>query len=143
MKYIKTIIIITICLIMATSVCFAETRNIDKSTITPYYIVTQNTVESFSINTSGVASMTARLSPRVESDVDQVKITLTIKSSDGTNVYNKTFGAAWSDLYDAYRVNKTYQLQNKGNYTFNVTYKCYKNTTLIETIRTNYYIDAY
>lgn len=143
MKRIKSILIVVICVIMTTSVCYAETKVVGNEIVSPYYLVTKKTVEVFSINSSGVASMTASLSPMSKDEVDKVKITLIIKKSNGTSVYSKTYDASWSNLHADYRLTKTYQLPSKGIYSFNAVYKCYKNNNLIETITTDYILDAY
>lgn len=139
----KKLIIVWMCLtLLVSSNCICANAQTDEN-IQPYFIVTQNTSETFSINSSGVASMTAALSPKDASKVDTVKVTFKIKNSNGVSVYNKTYTASWSSLFGEYNLYKTYQLSGRDAYMFNVVYKCYKNNTLIETITTDYIVDSY
>ena len=52
-----------------------------------------------------------------------------------TQVYNKTYDATWSNVSKSYSTTKNYQLGKAGRYTFRATYKCYKNGSLLETIK--------
>ncbi len=143
MKRRKRVFVLLICLAIMTSFsCINASAHIT-DIAQPYYVVTFNTSETFSINSSGVASMTAALVPKNTSKVDSVKVTFTIKNSDGTNIYSKTFTAPWNSLFSEYSIAKSYQLPGRDIYRCNTTYKCYKNNTLVETITTDYIVDSY
>ena len=139
MKNILRIATLIVCIVVITSFNFIGVEASVKQNIEPCYIVTQNTSETFNINSSGLASMTAV----DKNQVDEVKVTLNIKKTNGTNVYSKSYMASWSGLFSEYNLTKTYQLSNRGDYRFNVVYKCYKNNILVETITTDYIIDSY
>jgi len=86
----KKLIVVWMCLtLLVSSNCICANAQTDEN-IQPYFIVTQNTSETFSINSSGVASMTAALSPKDTSKVDTYTITYNISYNDYSNTLTKT-----------------------------------------------------
>ena len=134
----KKIIFVTLILsiiFLSTANCFAAIFSENYTDSSPYYVGTRSHEEVFIISNSGQATMDVMLKPLNSSAIDKVMITLTIKNSSGTTVYNKSYDSAWSNVDGAYCVIKNYQLESAGRYTFQATYKCYKKNTLIETIK--------
>lgn len=109
----------------------------------PYYVGTKSHNELFNISDSGKATMNVALSPLSSASMNEVKVTLTIKNSSGTKVYNRTYNMPWNSVYGKYKLTKEYQLPNSGTYSFQATYKCYKNNTLLETINTKSIYKSY
>ena len=91
MKKIITILFILLILFSLTSNCFAATFSDEGTEIEPYYVGTRSHTEIFNISSSGVATMNVALAPFSTTTIDEVKATLVIKNSSGTNVYNKTY----------------------------------------------------
>ena len=132
-KFFATALILLM-LALSTANCFAATSS-SNSEMSAQYVVTMLHVETFTISSGGMASMKGRLEPMDDTEVDQVKITLTLEDGAGTVVYNKTYDATWSNVSKSYSTTKNYQLGKAGRYTFRATYKCYKNGSLLETIK--------
>ena len=143
MKRIITIIFILLMLFSFTGNCFAATSAGGGTEIAPCYVATRSHTESFNISSSGVATMNVALAPFNTSTIDEVKATLVIKNSSGTNVYNKTHNLPWNSLYASFKTIKEHQLTKKGVYSFQVTYKCYKNGSLVETIKSTSILKSY
>lgn len=137
MKKIFTAVLILFMLVLSTVNCFAAVSSDDVSEISPQYVVTSYHTEEFTVSNSGMVFMKGRLEPVSSDAVDQVEVTLTIKNEAGTAVYNKTYDATWSSVDKIYSVAKNCQLGEAGRYTFRATYKCYKNGSLIETIKSD------
>lgn len=133
LKKITQMFLVILLILSFTASCFAATGSDDG--ISPNYIGTDYATTTFKINTSGIATMRGGLSPKNSTVIDKVTMQFVIKNSSGTSVYNKTYTATWDSLYAQYIAEKTYQLSSKGTYTLQVTYRCYKNGALIETIR--------
>ena len=85
-KFFATALILLM-LALSTANCFAATSS-SNSEMSPQYVVTMLHVETFTISSGGMASMKGRLEPMDDTEVDQVKITLTLEDGAGTVVYN-------------------------------------------------------
>lgn len=143
MRKMMTIIFVLLMVFLLTSNCYAATSSGGETEINPCYVGTKSHTEIFNISSSGVATMNVALAPFNTTTIDEVKATLVIKNSSGTNVYNKTYNLPWNSLYASFKVIKEYQLPEKGTYSFRVTYKCYKNGSLIETIKSSSIFKTY
>lgn len=143
MKYIKSVFICCLGIVICTSVCYGGTNMKNTNNFVPHYLATKTTSEVFSIDSTGNADMTATLNPLRDNMIDQVKVTLKINKTGGGNIYSKTFTVPWNNLFSEYSISKTYRLKNKGSYYFNVVYKCYKNNNIVETITSDYILDSY
>lgn len=143
MKKIVTIVSLVLMILLSTTVCFAAISLDEVTDITPKYVGTQLHSENFSINSDGLATMNVSLKPLSTTTIDEVKVTLVIKNSLGTNVYNKTYDMEWSSLYGSFKTIKEYRLSANGVYEFQATYKCYKNNSLLETIKSSTILKSY
>ncbi len=144
MKRITTIILVlTMVLLSATASFAAEPTERDDSVATPMYVGTSSHSALFTISSTGLSKMSVSLSPFTTTTFDKVTVNLSIKNSSGTSVYNKTFSMPWSSIYARFKLEKEYQLSKKGTYEFQATYKCYKNNTLIETIKSGKQLKSY
>ena len=132
-KAIITVCILTL-ILSSFSMSFAANADEAREVGQLRYVGTHSHVETLSINSSGNASMLAALMPKSESSIDEVEVTIKLKHTDGTTVLNKTYDAEWSDTYFQFRVSDSKNLTKTGLYTMSVTYKCYKNGSLIETL---------
>lgn len=106
----------------------------DSGSVRPLFTYVFTCLFSFTISSSGNATMEASLVPKDNNAIDKVEVTFVITDSSDNVIYNKTHTAAWSSLRAEYRLSKDYQLQQKGAYFLNVTMKCYKNEKLLETV---------
>ncbi len=134
MKKVMIVICVLVLVLSSFSVGFAA--EVDKVTEEEAlrYVGTHAHIETLTISSSGYATMLAELIPKTSSSIDEVVVTIKLKSPSGTYVYNKSHDASWSQTYFEYQVSKGKQLSSKGLYTMSVTYKCYKDGSLIETI---------
>ncbi len=135
MKKTITIMLLLLMLFSLTGNCFAATYSGGGTEEEPYYVGTKSHTEIFNISSSGVATMNVALVPLSATTIDEVEATLVIKNSSGTNAYNKTYNLPWNNLYESFKIIKEHQLSKKGTYSFRVTYRCYKNGLLVETIK--------
>jgi len=116
------------------SLCFANVEDNVYEKISPRFIGTFMHLEKLSIDSKGYASTAAILEPKTETSIDEVKVTITLKKIDGTLIRKKTYDATWSQTYFQFQVSDGKQLVDKGSYYIDVTYKCYKDGKLLETI---------
>lgn len=131
-------IICTVCMVIfilsSVSTCFADIEDNDIQQIEPRFVGTFLHMERLSISSSGYATTTARLEPKSEDSIDEVKVTMTLKKIDGTLIRKKTYDAVWSQTYFEFQAADHKQLTDKGAYYLDVTYKCYKDGKLLETL---------
>ena len=132
-KAIITVCILTL-ILSSFSMSFAATADEATEVEQLRFVGTLSHSEGLSISSSGKASMLATLIPKSETSIDEVEVTIKLKHTDGTTVLNKTYDAEWSDTYFQFRVYDSKNLTKTGLYTMSVTYKCYKNGSLIETL---------
>ena len=133
----KTMIVICILVLVLSSFSVGFAAEMDKAENeeeTARFVGTHAHVDTLTISSSGYATMLAELIPKTSTSIDKVVVTIKLKSPNGTNVYNKSHNATWSQTYFEYQVDAYKQLTTKGEYTMYVTYKCYKDGSLIETI---------
>ena len=79
--------------------------------------------------------MAAYLRTKASGLIDKVKVTLRLEKIDGTLLRKKTYDAKWSEVAFEFQVEDNKQLIDKGAYYIDVTYKCYKDGKLLETLR--------
>ena len=138
MKKVKIFVIVILAILISVNICFADTTDISTN-----YVGTNSHSELFSINNNGLSTMNVALLPLSSSSIDEVKVTLVIKNASGTKVYNRSYNMPWNNLYGRYKLIKEYQLSNKGVYSFQATYKCYKNESLLEIIKSRNILKSY
>lgn len=138
MRYLLKTFVITLLIVITSPFCCVSENYALGDTVQPYYVATQYTMETFSINSTGNAFMNVSLKPKSTTLVDEVKVTLKIKNAYGTNFLNKTYNTSWDSLSASYELTKMHQLSKKGAYEFQAVYRCYKNGNLVETINSSY-----
>lgn len=132
----KTICIICIMVMVFSSfaLCFADVIGSNVEQVSPRFVATFMHRETLTISSKGYATMTAQLQPKSATSMDEVKVTMTLKKTDGTLIRKKTYDAVWSETAFQFQVSDNKQLSDKGSYYVDMTYKCYKNGTLLETL---------
>ena len=132
----KAMIVICVLVLVLSSFSVGFAAEVDKVTEeeTMRYVGTHAHIDTLTISSSGYATMLAELIPKTSSSIDEVVVTIKLKSPSGSYVYNKTLDATWSQTYFEYQVDAYKQLTTRGKYTMSVTYKCYKDGSLLETI---------
>lgn len=144
MKKIKMLVLILVMFLLSATICFAaSSTEVENSIVQPMYVATQSHTETFTISTNGLAKMNVELAPFSKTTLDRVNVTLSIKSSSGTSIYNKSYDMTWNSVYARFKLTKEYQLHKNGTYEFQATYKCYKNNSLVETIKSNRFLKTY
>lgn len=138
MKSLIKVFVIVFSIVITSSFCSVSESYALDDTVQPYYVATQYTMETFSINSTGNAFMNVSLKPKSTTLIDEVKVTLKIRNAYGTSFLNKTFNASWDNLSASYEFTKMHQLSKKGTYEFQAVYKCYKDGNLVETIYSSY-----
>ncbi len=101
--------------------------------ISPFFVGVNRITASFSISTSGTARGMVNVFPKNSSSLDHILTTASVVSESGTAV--KTWTNIKSTINaDGYFIfDQSYTLQNRGNYKFVYTVKCYKNGVMIDT----------
>lgn len=144
MKKFVMAITILVMVLGSTLGCFAAVpTDYDDSQVNPMYVATQSHAEIFKISSKGLAKMDVALTPFSKTTLDKVNVTFVIKNSAGTSVYNKTYDVPWSSLYAKFTIMKEYQLSKSDIYEFQATYRCYKNNSLVETIKSSKLLKSY
>lgn len=130
--------------LLSSMACFAAVpTERDDSEIEPMYVATHSQSATFKISSKGLATMNVSLIPFTKTSLDRVNVTLNIKNSSGASVYNKSYDTSWSSISASFKLTKEYRLSKSGTYEFQATYKCYKNGSLIETIKSNSILKSY
>lgn len=133
MRRFISLLLVIVMVLGTASLCYGQTAPVNP--IEPAYVGTGMHTESFKI-VDGVSTSTAYLVPKTETSFDKVTINIKIaKATTGTVYYNKTFTTYYNDVRGWFYVSKDYQLPSKGTYSMDATYKCYKNGSLIETVK--------
>ena len=102
-----------------------------------YFIGIANHNEEFEISDIGVAEMTAIVVPKTSTVLDKVNITMeVIKTKNSSVVYSGSWDVSYNFNENRFMKRETYNVPSEGGYYMKVTYKCYKNNALIETITT-------
>lgn len=128
-----------ISLVLAVALVLGSYAMVFASEIVPFYIGTARHTELLSISKSGSADFGAELIPKQETSFDRVTITLELVYEDnGSTVYKVVANTTYDTVKSSFeKYVDDYQLDDKGDYRLFVTYKCYKNGSLIETITMN------
>ena len=120
-----------------TSVSYAES-------ILPYYVGVNRHMEIFEISNTGEATMQATMKPITSTVFDNVNIKMeVIRTKDLSCVYVNDWNVSYNIVADAFNKSTMYNVPAEGGYYMKVTYKCYKNNVLIETITTETNPDTY
>ncbi|MCI9639189.1 MAG: hypothetical protein HFE72_03515 [Emergencia sp.] len=144
MKKVVMVMLIFVIFLLSSMACFAaDPTEREDSTVEPMYVATQSHSETFTISSNGLAKMDVALAPFSSTILDRVNVTLSIKNSSGTSIYNKSYDMTWSSIYARFKLTKECQLSKSGTYEFQATYKCYKNNSLIETIKSSKILKSY
>ena len=140
LKVIHTKFVLVIVLILSlimTSVSYAES-------ILPYYVGVNRHMEIFEISNTGEATMQATMKPITSTVFDNVNIKMeVIRTKDLSCVYVNDWNVSYNIVADAFNKSTMYNVPAEGGYYMKVTYKCYKNNVLIETITTETPPDTY
>lgn len=132
MKRVLQMGIILLVIVIFSANAFAAMKPTETAELNNIYV--KECDAKFDIASNGTATMKGLLTPKTSTAIDEVKVTFTIDKSSGSNVYNKTWNASWSDLFGGYKEEQEYQLPSKGTYILSTKFKCYKNGKLIETV---------
>ena len=112
--------------------------------IAPCFVSVQYYSNSFDIDENGNASFSLIVYPLNRDLLDQVKATVKIiNKSTGAVSYNQTLNLPYVYLYDQFRISDSHTLTKSGLYEFQVTYKCYGDGVLLETITANPQLDSF
>lgn len=101
--------------------------------ISPFFVGVNRITASFSISVSGTARGMVNVFPKNSGSLDYILTTANIVNASGTAV--KTWLNIKSTInHNGYFIfDRSYTLQNQGNYKFIYTVKCYKNGLMIDT----------
>lgn len=134
MKKIICVVCMAILLLSSFSMCFADVVNCTVEQVSPRFIGTFSHSEALSINSKGYATMVAYLRPKTRDSIDEVKVTITLKTIDGYLIKKQTYDASWSEVAFEFQVVDYKQLKDRDSYYIDVTYKCYKDGKILETL---------
>lgn len=130
----KGIVVITamVMIFLSTTLCYGAVK--EESTVSPLYESVAYYSQSFTIDDEGIASYSLTVRPVNIDPPDKVTATVTIVGPDGGNVYKKTKTLSYSSVQKLFSCADSTNLNERGEYEMKVTFKCYKGSTLIETI---------
>jgi len=112
--------------------------------ITPFFVSVSRYVNSLEVDESGNADFTLKVKPFKKEQLTEVKaIVKIVNATTGVISYNRTLNLPYSELYAQYKVSDSCILNRPGIYEFQVTYKCYGNGVLLETITANPQLDSF
>lgn len=131
-KKMCTIILVFTMIVMPTII---KPIGVNALEVSPKYESATAIKTIFLIDAKGMASMKTAVSPMPNNMPDRIMVRMIISKIDGTITYNKTHQAEWNDMTERYEVEKTFQLNRRGNYQLRTTIYCYKSGKLIETIQ--------
>lgn len=123
------------------SVCYGQ---VNEGLMFPKFVSVSKYSNYFNIDESGEASYTLYLSPKAKDGLDRVTANVKITNTQTSTVlYNETNTMEFSYLYTRFGISDSIKLSDKGSYKQNVTFRCYKNNRLIETITAEPQIDSF
>lgn len=141
MKKIIVILVLMIGAIVATGTGYGQVID---STLAPYFVSVSYYSNDFNIDTAGEASFSLIVRALNNDQLDQVTATVKIiNKSTGAISYNQTLNLPYSYLHDQFRTSGSYTLTKSGLYEFQVTFKCYGDGVLLETITANPQLDSF
>lgn len=139
----KLVIAIMMLVLLLSTAGIGYGQVIDDS-ISPCFVSVQFYSNSFDIDESGNATYSLVVHPLNREQLDQVKATVKIiNKSTGAVSYNQTLNLPYVYLYDQFRISDSHTLTKSGIYEFQVTYKCYGDGVLLETISANPQLDSF
>lgn len=135
----KIVVVLSILMLISVSV-YAECN--EGIVVNPDYIGANSYMNNFSIDNTGRATMDGKLYPKSSNVMDKVSISFRLINSSSETVFNTTV-TVLNKTNGAYCAVRTFNVENRGIYKLKVTYKCYKNGVLLETISTPYISKQY
>ena len=132
MRKVFCLCFIVITVLMCPLVCFAYTQA--DSNISLQYVGTRKHVESFALKDGGRAHIRVYLKPNTKETFDEVKMDIKVTDEKNNSVHGESLICQYEPLEHSFLVEKDIKLESKGTYKMKVTYKCYQNKKLIETI---------
>lgn len=134
MKKILSFLLIVVMVTASVSVGFAATKANPGTEIMPAYVTTTACQVAFSVSSTGKATMSGELPPRIIGITNKVIVDFTVKDSSNAIVHKESITGKWNDALDSFIASKQIQLPGKGAYRLYATFKCYRNGECIETI---------
>ena len=139
----KLVIAVVMMVLVLSSVSIGYGQVIDDS-ISPYYVSVSYYRNAFEIDSSGEARYSLAVKALNNEQLDQVIATVKIiNKSTGAVSYNQTLNLPYVYLYDQFKISDSHTLTKSGIYEFQVTYKCYGDGVLLETITANPQLDSF
>lgn len=138
-KIVSMIVIAAVLLVPAGSVHAAEytysipVEQANNSEISPFFVGVNRITASLSISSSGTARGMVNVFPKNSSSLDYILTTASLVNSSGTKV--KTWTRVKSTINDNgyFIFDKSYTVQNRGQYKLIYTVDCYKDGSVIDT----------
>lgn len=137
MKRIVIALVLIVAVIAGSVAVFADE-------VSPFYIGTNSHVETLIISSNGVATMRGEVVPKNSTVYDKVNIEFElIKVGQTNSVYTGGTTVRYDSNHNLFYWEKNMNLSSRGTYQLEVTYKCYKNNSLVETIYGSSYLTTY
>ena len=136
MKKVLIALVLVVMVLASFTVSFAHE-------ITPFYIATSNNTAYLQID-DDEAGISVSLTPKTSTSLDKVNIRIKLINN---TTKETVLDGSWNTYYNStlHRFSKevTQILTTEGTYYAEITYKCYKNNVLIETIESTTSFVAY
>ncbi|MBQ6900298.1 MAG: hypothetical protein IJN72_05605 [Firmicutes bacterium] len=140
----RKLMVLSLMIIMVLSSASFGYGQVINDSIAPCFVSVLYYSNSFDIDENGNATFSLMVYPLNRDLPDQVKATVKIiNKSTGAVSYNQTLNLPYVYLYDQFRISDSHTLTQSGIYEFQVTYKCYGDGVLLETITANPQLDSF
>ena len=134
MKTIKRILMVTLILTMLSSVCYGSVTD---DSIQPFNLTVMRFTPSFTIDSDGSATGTLKVKPNGEGVLDEVVALFEVEHIEsGEQVFRQSKGLTYSSSKGEFSGSVTFNVVDRGSYSMEITFYCYSEDRLIETLRT-------
>jgi len=141
LKMIKRMLMMTLILAMLSSVCYGA---VPEDTVQPFNLTVMRFTPSFTIDSDGSATGTLKVKPNGEGVLDEVVALFDVEYVDsGERVFRQSKGLTYSSAKGEFSGSVTFDVEDRGAYCMEITFYCYSEDRLIETIRPDEMVRMY
>lgn len=131
----KLVALMAIIMLVVSSIGICQAAMIQDNSVDIMYIGTSRHFESLTSKTGNSLAFYGQLTPKSAGSYDNVKVTLKVVNFvTNTTVHNESQSVFYDSLGGYFMAKSSCIVPMGGTYYLDVTYKCYKNGVLIETI---------
>lgn len=141
MKMTKRMLMMTLILVVWVSTCYGAVPEAENE---PFSLTVFRYMSTFEIDSNGSASGTLTVRPHPDSGLDEVVAIFEVEyMDDGERVFRQSKSLAYNQSEQRYFGEVTFDVEDSGTYSMGITFYCYSEDRLIETIRADEMVRTY